>query len=266
MNFRRSGENMLDRFNRRNQRQLVPEAAGLTGVIQDSDAESDSESENKGNGSDCRQVVTAITSKDIRSWIKNVVRSQHRGSVKYIKDWIKAKAFDGQAVWPPEIMKYLHDSHGITSISEPEYYFELVEKIFLMIMSLIKKIPLSRYCQPGRRSEWFPRLSNEDQEFIAHRHGVLNAHGFLRPNLSQIREREVADRKVHEEPERRSCEASETRRRRGFRDRRTSATTAESNTRGATLRKTKRERDRNVLCNVPKRGKKYAYVKTRFTW
>ena len=73
MSFRRGDENILDCLNRRNHHQLAPKAAGLPGVIQDSEAESYTDAYDEEsfiftrNRHKSRQAVTAITSKDIHS-------------------------------------------------------------------------------------------------------------------------------------------------------------------------------------------------------
>jgi hypothetical protein len=160
-----TSENALDRFNRRGQRQLVPEAAGMSGVFQNSDSEEEEEGNNL-------TIASKITTRDIRSRLKPFIKKEDRPHIKYIKYWILQKRDEGKAVWPPEIMKYLLDSFGISSISDPVNYYDIVNKIFLMIFCLIKKIPLHRGCPPGNTCQWIRDLTPEDRDIVSRYHNV----------------------------------------------------------------------------------------------
>jgi len=69
-------------------------------------------------------------------------------------------------------MKYLLDSFGISSISYPVNYYDIVDKIFLMIFCLIKKIPLHRGCPPGNSCQWIRDLTPEDRDIVSRYHNV----------------------------------------------------------------------------------------------
>ena len=99
-----NNENILDRLNKRHQRLMNPQAAGMSGVVWN-----DSDSESKED----LTIFAQITCKDIRSRLKLVTSPYHYGKIKYIKNWIKDKASKKKAVWPHDVMRYLRDSLGI---------------------------------------------------------------------------------------------------------------------------------------------------------
>jgi len=150
-----TSKNALDWLNRRDQRQLVPEAAGMSGVFQNSDTEEE-------QGNNLTTIASKITTRNIRSRLKPFIKKEGRKHIKYIKCSILQKRDEGEAVWPPETMKFLFDSYGISSVSYPVNYFDIVDKIFLMIFCLTKKIPLYLGCPPGNTCQWIRDLSPED--------------------------------------------------------------------------------------------------------
>jgi len=63
-----TSKNALDRFNKRDQRQLVPEATGMSGIFQNSDTE-----EEQGNN---LTITSRITTRDIRNRLKPFIKKE----------------------------------------------------------------------------------------------------------------------------------------------------------------------------------------------